>query len=307
MWRDGRPRRVPAQDDDRGRSTHTGWVTRITPIKTGTIRIRPSHRAGDMSKPVWRRKLDILTDHDWTQPLPIYTYLVEHDEGLILLDCGETSRAGFFPWWHPFFRFAVDLNVTREDEIGPQLRRMGIDPGKDLKTLVLSHLHHDHADGLEHFAGTHIVVSRENYEVSKGLRGSMLGAVPQQWPSWFDPDARDLDGPPVGLFDGSISLTDDGTVLAVPTPGHMPGHLSLVVRTPEVTYVLAGDATYDQDLLERRIVDGPASDIATSLRTMDRIAHLAANEPTVLLPAHDPAAQRRLDERILLGAPNPGS
>ncbi|HEX7739621.1 MAG TPA: N-acyl homoserine lactonase family protein [Marmoricola sp.] len=275
-------------------------MTTIIPIRTGTIRIRTKHRAGNMNHPVWRRRLAMLTDREWTEPLPIYTYLVEHEEGLILLDCGETARAGFFPWWHPFFQLAMDLNVEPEDEIGPQLRARGIDPTKDLKTLVLSHLHHDHADGLEHFKGTEIVVSEENYQASKGLHGSVLGAVPQQWPSWFEPVRRTFDGPAVGDFPGSIPLTADGTVLAVPTPGHMPGHLSLVVRTPGLTYFLAGDATYDQDLLKQRVVDGPASNIATSLQTMDRIAGFAASEPTVLLPAHDPAAERRLDERITL-------
>jgi len=275
-------------------------VTSIIPIKTGTIRIRIKHRAGNMNHPVWRRRLAMLTDREWTKPLPIYTYLIEHDEGLILLDCGETSKAGFFPWWHPFFRFAVDMNVEPGDEIGNQLRAMGIDPGKDLKSLVLSHLHHDHADGLEHFNGTEIIVSEENYQVSKGFKGAMMGAVPSQWPSWFDPQRRHFTGPAVAGFDASIPLTDDGTVFAVPTPGHMPGHLSVAVRTPDVTYLLAGDATYDETLFKQRIVDGPASDIGVSLNTMDRISVFAQNEPTVLLPAHDPAAENRLKERITL-------
>lgn len=275
-------------------------VTTIIPIQTGTIRIRPSHRAGNMDHPVWRRRLALLTDREWTEPLPIYTYLIEHAEGLILLDCGETSRAGFFPWWHPFFRFSVDLNVTPEDEIGVQLRARGIDPGKDLKMLVLSHLHHDHADGLEHFQGAEIVVSKENHDAAQGLRGTFNGAVPAQWPAWFNPTLKHLDGPAVPGFDASLPLTDDGTVFAVPTPGHMPGHLSVVVRTPGMSYLLAGDATYDQDLLQQRIVDGPAVDVALSVRTMDRISQFASAEPTVLLPAHDPAAPTRLSERIPL-------
>jgi N-acyl homoserine lactone hydrolase len=271
-------------------------------VRTGSIRIRPSNWAGNMHHPVWRRRLAILLDRDWTQPLPIYTYLIEHNEGLILLDSGESAlsaKPGWFPWWSPL-RLAVDIHVEPGDEIGPRLRSMGIDPGKDLRMLVLSHLHHDHADGLSHFRGTDIAVSDENYRAAVGLKGALIGAVPSRWPSWFDPRRVQLTGPRVATFDRTLPLTSDGTVFAVPTPGHMPGHLSVVVRTPEVTYFLAGDATYNEQLLKQRIVDGVSVNLQVSLDTLDRIAGFARSEPTVLLPAHDPLAEHRLSERITL-------
>jgi N-acyl homoserine lactone hydrolase len=275
----------------------------IHAVKTGTIRIRPSHWAGDTNLPVWRRRLAILLDRDWTQPLPIYTYLIEHDEGLLLLDSGECARSaarGWFPWWNPFFQLVVDIHVGPDDEIGPRLRSMGIDPRKDLLMLVISHLHHDHADGLSHFRDTDIVVSAENYQASRRLTGGILGAVPSRWPSWFEPRRVELTGPAAAPFDRTLPLTADGSVFAVPTPGHMPGHLSLVVRSPEVTYFLAGDATYDERLLKQRIVDGLSADVRVSLDTLNRIAAFARSEPTVLLPAHDPLAEHRLAERITL-------
>jgi len=138
-----------------------------------------------MSLPVWRRRLAIFLDRQWTPLLPIYTDLIEHDEGLILVDSGESacsSARGWFPSWSPFFKLALDIHVESEDQIGPRLRSMGIDPRKDLRMLVLSHLHHDHADGLSDFPGTDILVSKENYQASRGRKGALLGANPRQWP-----------------------------------------------------------------------------------------------------------------------------
>jgi N-acyl homoserine lactone hydrolase len=195
--------------------------------------------------------------------------------GNVFMMAGSSSGGpGWFPSWNPFFSCAVDIHVEPDDEIGPRLRSLGIDPTKDLKSLVLSHLHHDHADGLGHFEGTDIVVADENFKAARPrITGSLLGAVPGQWPSWFAPRRVTLDGPPVQSFDRNYPLTADGTVFAVPTPGHMVGHMSVVVRTPEVTYFLAGDATYDEELLKQRIVDGFSENIEVSLNTLDASPH----------------------------------
>ena len=285
-------------------------MTTIHAVKTGTIQIRPSHRSGNTNLPLWRRRLAILLDRHWTEPLPIYTYLIEHDEGLILVDTGESARAsagGYFPWWSPFFQLALDIHVKPEDEIGPRLRSMGIDPNRDLRMVVMTHLHHDHADGLSFFRNTDILVSRENYQVAQGVKGALLGSNPYHFPSWFEPLQIELTGQAVSSFDHTLPLTSDGSVFLVPTPGHMAGHSSVVVRTPKVSYFIAGDATYAEVLLKERVVDGLAGDVHAYLDTIERITAFARSEPTVLLPSHDPLAGRRLAERITLTESNDDS
>jgi len=66
---------------------------RVSILETGRIRIRPSYRSQSADTPVWLRRLRVLCDRHWTEPLPINVYLIEHPEGRILFDCGESPRA----------------------------------------------------------------------------------------------------------------------------------------------------------------------------------------------------------------------
>ncbi len=107
--------------------------------------------------------MNTLRDREWTEPLPIYAFAIEHPEGVIVVDAGETARAsqpGYFPGWHPGVR-AFREWVEPEQEIGPQLERLGISPG-GVRWLVMTHLHADHAGGLHHFPDTEILVTRSS-------------------------------------------------------------------------------------------------------------------------------------------------
>ena len=122
----------------------------------------------------------------------------------------------------------------------------------------------------------------------------LMGCLPQRWPIWFRPDLVVLDGPAVGPFPSSYSLTRDNRVFLVPTPGHFYGHAAVVVRSEDVTYFLVGDATYNEANLRAEQVDGVTYDPAVSLRTLRAIKAFAAQEPTIVLPSHDPDSPARL-------------
>ena len=64
---------------------------------------------------------------------------------------------------------------------------------------ILTHFHHDHTGGLDHFPHTRIIAGREAYKASKGLKGKVVGgALPQRWPLWFKPELVEMKGPVVG-------------------------------------------------------------------------------------------------------------
>ena len=94
---------------------------KIHAIQTGTVSIktRQVQAVGHGT----RRQLNMFLDRQWTDPLPIYAFAIEHPEGVIVVDTGETARSaepGYFPRWHPFFRYGVREWVAPEEEIGPQ-------------------------------------------------------------------------------------------------------------------------------------------------------------------------------------------
>ena len=131
----------------------------IHAIQTGTVAITKSWREGRGSGQ--GRLLRTLLDREWTEPLPIFAFVIEHPEGVIVVDTGETARVaepGYFPRWHPLLRFAVREWVEPKQEIGPQLARLGIAPS-DVRMVVMTHLHTDHAGGLHHFPDTEILVT----------------------------------------------------------------------------------------------------------------------------------------------------
>ena len=93
------------------------------------------------------------------------------------------------------------------------------------------------------------------------MRGRGRGYLPQFFPRWLRPRTVELRGNPVGPFPASYPLTGAADVLLVPTRGHTFGRLSVIVEQPgEPRLVLAGDASYRQDLMLDGVVDGVAAD-----------------------------------------------
>jgi glyoxylase-like metal-dependent hydrolase (beta-lactamase superfamily II) len=275
---------------------------RIHAIQTGTVALTTSWREGVGRGR--RRLLNTLLDREWTEPLPIHAFAIEHPEGVIVVDTGETARVsapGYLPRWSPFFRLAVREEVEPEQEVGAQLERLGIATG-EVRWVVMTHLHTDHAGGLHHFPDHEILVAGTEMRYAAGLRGRLRGYVNKRWPEWFDPTLIDL--PPVafGPFPASLPLTRAGDVTLVPVPGHTPGQLAVIVEDGDHSVFFAGDSSYTQDALLRGVVDGVGSDEAGERLTHERICAYAAQTPTVYLPAHDPDTEARLAARRTIGA-----
>jgi N-acyl homoserine lactone hydrolase len=273
---------------------------KIHAIQTGTVAVTSAWREG--AGQGRSRLVHTILDREWTEPLPIYAFAIEHPEGVIVVDTGESARAsrpGYFPRWHPGIR-AFRESVEPEQEVGPQLERLGIRPG-DVRWVIMTHLHTDHAGGLHHFPDNEILVTRTELEFASGRRGRLRGYVANtHWPAWFTPTALELPPEPYGPFPQSLRLTEAGDVTLVPVPGHTPGQIGVLVGQGDHMVFIAGDSSYAQDLMLRGVADGVGADDQVERLTHERIRAYAAANPTVYLVAHDPDTGARLAERRLV-------
>jgi N-acyl homoserine lactone hydrolase len=170
---------------------------------------------------------------------PVLGWAIERDEGTILVDTGM-----------------IDSTPELDEEWGPVLREwpeLG-----DVVAVINTHLHFDHCGGNRRFAGTPTYVQRA--ELAAAVAPDYL----EEWVRFPGASYVELDGD-VELFDGVSVLF---------TPGHSPGHQSVLVETDDGLTVLGGDVTYSM----RELIDGATPSILRIHELRPRRVYLAHHE-----------------------------
>jgi N-acyl homoserine lactone hydrolase len=258
-------------------------------LTTGTVRVKRSFLVPAKGL---RRQLNLFLPDAFSEPLPIHCWAIEHDGVLRLIDTGETAAARNVP----FARF----QVTPEQELPGALVAAGLRL-EDVSEVILTHAHGDHIDGLVHLGGRAKVNEVELDYANGAFSRVMRRVMRQPLPVGFAPESFALDDGPFGAFSQSRSLSDDGRIVAVATPGHTPGHISVICIDDEGRHVmLAGDVTDTLEQLQARRADAIGPDPKVHVATLETIMAHAAEHPTVYLPSHDPESGARLAGSIVL-------
>jgi glyoxylase-like metal-dependent hydrolase (beta-lactamase superfamily II) len=272
----------------------------IHALRTGWVRVKRTHRELDVV-PGWRFPA-IISQRDWAGWMPIVVYAIERSDGsLILVDTGPSPEIlgedylACDPRGEWFYRRNLDFRVDAGDNLRDRMAEVGLDPAK-VTDVVISHFHADHVGGLDLVPQARVLVGEGNWPKHTGSFTCNLAPGFAPTTAAFEPQA-------IGPFATSLPLTADGRVAMVPLPGHTPGHAGVAVRDGERLWIIAGDATFDDDQSERGAVSGATQEVPVAKKTQAQLA-AALRSGAVLLPAHDPAAFAKL---AAAGASTPAS
>lgn len=278
-----------------------GATVRLHPLLCARMIAPPGliHRAAGRLAPLRALGVGVSQD-DWPE-LSVQAFLVEHPgAGLVLIDTGFHAavavdpRQGMGRLGGLVFK---DLKMDSDQAVPGQLRERGFAP-EDVRTVVLTHLHSDHASGIAQFPDATFVVSAAEWEAA--AEGGMTdGYLRRQFDHAFDYRLLDFESDEADSFASfgrSFDLFGDGSVRIVFTPGHTPGHCSVVLRLRERDVLLTIDAAYTHRTIAETALPQRMADEHRFRRSLREIQlYIEQNPGALVVPGHDLEAFRRLD------------
>jgi N-acyl homoserine lactone hydrolase len=281
-----------------------GATVRLHPLLCGRSIAPPAYLLREEGRLAGLRGLGVGVRRDAWVPIPIVAFLLEHPgAGPVLIDTGlhpsvavkpaeSLGRTGTLA-----FR---DLQMDAGQALPAQLRDKGIEAGR-VRTVVMTHLHIDHASGISEFPEATFVVSRAEWDAAT-TQSSLHGYNTRQFDHAFDYRLLDFeaaDGAGPSSFSGfarSFDLFGDGSVRTVYTPGHTLGHMSVVARTAGGEVLVAGDAIFLRRNLDDDHLPHHTEDDHLYRRSMREIRQYVRETPDALvIPGHDWDAWQKLD------------
>ena len=209
---------------------------------------------------------------------PYFFFLIMHPQGTVLFDSGLHPALAT----DPESRLGPEagsfrLQLGPDDHAEALLATLGMKPA-DVDLVIQSHLHFDHAGGLEALSHAPVLVQRSELEFA--LRPPVYQ---------HDVYARadfDLDLKWQQLA-GDHDVFGDGTLMILATPGHTPGHQSLMVTLAGRVVILLADATYLLDKMRARRLPAILWNPDEMVASWERLEALEREHDALLIPTHN--------------------
>ena len=192
-------------------------------------------------------------------------YLIKHAQGYLMWETGVGDELAALPEGRgSFTRWRLKRTLAA------QLQELGVRP-TDIKYVAASHTHFDHIGNVELFPQATLLVQELEYE----------------WPNQ-DGSPRFQPAHPVKKIGGDYDIFGDGSATLLATPGHTPGHQSLLVKLPKTGVVLlSGDAVHLKENWDAKRVPSINFDKIKSAASMQRMAEVITEYKAELWINHD--------------------
>lgn len=262
---------------------------RIRPINTGFVTMVPKlylyHHSTTKYYP---------NASDKAEEFPVFTYLIEGGEKLVLVDTGmaDTERANAYH--HPGSFQPEGMSIIE------QLDSIGYKP-TDIDVVIFTHLHWDHCFYMEQFTNAQFYVNKKEYAFAndpiplyyKSYEASVLGIT------------SPFHGTEMNLVEGETEILPG--IRVFDTPGHSVGHITVEVDTAVGQYLICGDAIFILDNLK------PIPEIHYNITPPNRYANIVetwksieiiknrAQSEDFILTCHDRSMLDRIKETPVLG------
>jgi glyoxylase-like metal-dependent hydrolase (beta-lactamase superfamily II) len=221
--------------------------------------------------------------------LPVMAFLIETDNGYILYDTGSNPNA-MNGYWQKIMQEVYPLYQTKEERLENQLALCGVKP-EDINTVILSHMHLDHAGNINLFPHADVYVPKEDY--MQGLVMVHQNPDPEKHGGYIK---GDLEAPvkQYHLIDEDFEIAPGVDVLCL--PGHTPNLLGVVVHLQNQTLILPQDCVYTSAIYGPPArMSGFLYDSLSFFKSIEKVRALEKKYDAKVIFAHDYEFFKTLD------------
>ena len=280
------------------RGGRQGATVRVHPLLTATVTVPPAYLHREEGRLATWRALGLTLPSSQRERVPVPAFLVEHPgAGLLLVDTGFHPSVAVEGLGRLAGLVFKDLEMEPEQAVPGLMRELGFEPD-DVRTVVLTHLHAGHASSISQFPQATFVLAQAEWRAAASS-GRRRGYLRHSFDHAFDYRLVDFDDAAAdsfATFGRAFDLLGDGSLRLLFTPGHTPGHLSVLLRLSGRELLLAADAVFTMRSLHEGLLPYPTADEHLARRSLREAQLYAEGTPSaVIVPGHDMARWSELE------------